>query len=172
MSSNKKNLQGGIANLLGGADRQRATGSEPKPSEQPQTEQTEGASSTAPNFKVKPTTEQDEQDLINSIEDAKLRAALEARRKEGRGRPRKNTDATGKRTDGYSRTSFIIKDTTWAKIREIAFRKTLTMKEIVELALEMLIKEYEKTNGEVTPHPERYKGDIHDIFKPQQEDRK
>ena len=172
MSSNKKDLQGGIANLLGGADRQRATGSEPKPSEQPQTEQTEGASSTAPNFKVKPTTKQDEQDLINSIEDAQLRAALEARRKEGRGRPRKNTDATGKRTDGYSRTSFIIKDTTWAKIREIAFRKTLTMKEIVELALEMLIKEYEKTNGEITPHPEKYKGDIHDIFKPQQEERK
>ena len=170
MSSNKKDLQGGIANLLGGADRQRATGAEPQPSEQQP--QTEGASSTAPDFKVQPTTKKDEEDLINSIEDAKLRAALEARRKEGRGRPRKNTDATGKRTDGYSRTSFIIKDTTWAKIREIAFRKTLTMKEIVELALEMLIKEYEKTNGEVTPHPERYKGDIHDIFKPQQEDRK
>jgi hypothetical protein len=170
MSSNKKDLQGGIANLLGGADRQRATGAEPQPSEQQP--QTEGASSTAPDFKVQPTTKKDEEDLINSIEDAKLRAALEARRKEGRGRPRKNTDATGKRTDGYSRTSFIIKDTTWAKIREIAFRKTLTMKEIVELALEMLIKEYEKTNGEVTPHPEKYKGDIHDIFKPQQEDRK
>ena len=170
MSSNKKDLQGGIANLLGGADRQRATGAEPQPSEQQP--QTEGASSTAPDFKVQPTTKKDEEDLINSIEDAQLRAALEARRKEGRGRPRKNTDATGKRTDGYSRTSFIIKDTTWAKIREIAFRKTLTMKEIVELALEMLIKEYEKTNGEVTPHPERYKGDIHDIFKPQQEDRK
>lgn len=170
MSSNKKDLQGGIANLLGGADRQRATGEEPQPSEQQP--QTEGASSTAPDFKVQPTTKKDEEDLINSIEDAKLRAALEARRKEGRGRPRKNTDATGKRTDGYSRTSFIIKDTTWAKIREIAFRKTLTMKEIVELALEMLIKEYEKTNGEVTPHPEKYRGDIHDIFKPQQEDRK
>lgn len=170
MSSNKKDLQGGIANLLGGADRQRATGAEPQPSEQQP--QTEGASSTAPDFKVQPTTKKDEEDLINSIEDAKLRAALEARRKEGRGRPRKNTDATGKRTDGYSRTSFIIKDTTWAKIREIAFRKTLTMKEIVELALEMLIKEYEKTNGEVTPHPEKYKGDIHGIFKPQQEDRK
>jgi len=170
MSSNKKDLQGGIANLLGGADRQRSTGAEPQPSEQQP--QTEGASSTAPDFKVQPTTKKDEEDLINSIEDAQLRAALEARRKEGRGRPRKNTDATGKRTDGYSRTSFIIKDTTWAKIREIAFRKTLTMKEIVELALEMLIKEYEKTNGEVTPHPEKYKGDIHDIFKPQQEDRK
>ena len=170
MSSNKKDLQGGIANLLGGADRQRATGAEPQPAEQQP--QTEGASSTAPDFKVQPTTKKDEEDLINPIEDAKLRAALEARRKEGRGRPRKNTDATGKRTDGYSRTSFIIKDTTWAKIREIAFRKTLTMKEIVELALEMLIKEYEKTNGEVTPHPEKYKGDIHDIFKPQQEDRK
>lgn len=170
MSSNKKDLQGGIANLLGGADRQRATGAEPQPSEQQP--QTEGASSTAPDFKVQPTTKKDEEDLINSIEDAQLRAALEARRKEGRGRPRKNTDATGKRTDGYSRTSFIIKDTTWAKIREIAFRKTLTMKEIVELALEMLIKEYEKTNGEITPHPEKYKGDIHDIFKPQQEERK
>lgn len=162
MSSKKEELKGGIANLLGGADRKRQA-PEPQPSEQPQ--EPEAAAPTTPKMELEPTTKKDEQDLINSIDDAELRAALEARRKEGRGRPRKNTDARGKRTDGYSRTSFIIKDTTWAKIREIAFRQTLTMKEIVELALEMLIQKYEEQHGEVTPHPERYKGDIHDLFK-------
>lgn len=165
MSSNKKDLQGGLSNLFGGADRQRATEVEPQPSEQTKQEQPEGASPTDPNFDVQPTTASDERDLINSIDDAELRAALEKRRKEGRGRPRKTADALGRRTDGYSRTSYIIKKSTMAKIREIAFRETLTMKDIVNAALENVIEKYEEQHGEITPHPEKYKGDIHNLFK-------
>lgn len=115
-------------------------------------------------FLQESTTSEDENDLINSVEDEHLRAALRAKRMDGRGRPRKNTDATGKRTDGYSRTSLILNDEKVSKIKEIAFRETLTMKEIFEFALDKIIAEYESKNGEVVPRPERYKGDINKVF--------
>lgn len=149
--SNKKDLSGGIANLLQGADRKEA------PTEQPEQE--------APEIKEEPTTSQDEADLLNSVKDEELRAALEARRKRHTGRPRTTGDERGNRTDGYSRTSIIVNDKVWAKIKEISFRETLTIKEMVEFALEKLIREYEESHGTVVPHPEKYRADINEVFK-------
>lgn len=148
----KDELKGGLNSLFGGS-------SKPQP-EQASTDE----ATNSPEIKVEPTTRQDEEDLINSVEDEKLREALRAKRMDGRGRPRKNHDKNGKRTDGYSRTSLILNDTKAAKIKEIAFRETLTMKEIFEYALDMVIEKYEKAHGEVIPQPERYKGDINSIF--------
>ena len=104
--------------------------------------------------------------LSQSLDDEKLRAALYLKRTAGRGRPRTTTDATGKRTDGYSRTSLIVNDAKIAKIKEIAFLETLTMKEIFEVALDMVIENYESKHGEVVPHPERYTStaDVHKVF--------
>lgn len=147
--ANKKDFGGGLAALFG----------EVKPQEQASADKAPETS-----FKVEHTTPEDETDLINSVEDEKLREALRARRMEGRGRPRKNTDASGKRTDGYSRTSLILNDEKVAKIKEIAFKETLTMKEIFEYALDKVITEYEAKHGEVVPRPERYKGDINKVF--------
>ena len=59
--------------------------------------------------------------------------------------------------------SLIINKEKWAKIKEIAFVETLTMKEIVELALDMVIERYESKHGEIIPAPERKK-DITEIF--------
>ena len=115
-------------------------------------------------MKTEPTTAQDETDLINSIEDERLREALRAKRMDGRGRPRKNTDKNGKRTDGYSRTSLIVNDELWAKIKEVAFRETLTMKEIVDLALRMVVERYEAKHGTIEPKPEKYTKNINEIF--------
>lgn len=145
----KKDFSGGLTTLFGGVKPQ---------------EQTSDAEAPERSFKVEPTTSQDETDLINSVEDEQLREALRAKRMEGRGRPRKNTDASGKRTDGYSRTSLILNDEKVAKIKEIAFKETLTMKEIFEYALDKVIAEYEAQHGEVVPRPERYKGDINKVF--------
>lgn len=130
------------------------------------TDKTQEQASTdeAPKFVQEPTTPEDENDLINSVEDEQLREALRKKRMDGRGRPRTKRDATGKRTDGYSRTSLILKDEKVAKIKEIAFRETLTMKEIFELALDIIIEKYEKKHGEVVPRPERYKRDINKVF--------
>lgn len=154
--ASKTELGGGLNALFGGS----------KPQSEPeiQKQQNEDPESKAPQMEVEPTTRQDEEDLINSVEDEELRAKLRARRMDGRGRPRKNHDKNGKRTDGYSRTSLIVNDEKAAKIKEIAFRETLTMKEIFELALDMVIEKYESTHGVVVPRPERYKGDINSIF--------
>lgn len=174
--ADKEKLRSSLANLIGGADSsvskqrlQNLAESFSKPTEQPVTdeatpeEQTEGA---APQMAVEPTTLQDERDLLNSIEDEELRKELETRlyKKKliGRGRPRKN-DQLGRRMDGYDRTSLIINVEKWAKVKEIALRETLTLKEIVELSLDMVIDRYESKHGEVKPQPVR-KRDINDIF--------
>ena len=147
-------LKGGLSTLFGGSQTQ--------PEKAASTD--EAPTSTTPELKVEPTTAQDEEDLINSVEDEQLREALRKKRMEGRGRPRTTHDKNGKRTDGYSRTSLILKDEKVAKIKEIAFRETLTMKEIFELALDDIIAKYESKHGEVVPRPERYKGDITKVF--------
>ena len=162
----KKDLTGGIANLLSGADqritqqRQAATETPEQPKEKTEKEE------TSSQMKVEPTTIQDEGDLINSIEDEELREVLRERLRQkrliGRGRPRKN-DQLGRRMDGYDRTSLIINKEKWAKIKEIAFIETLTMKEIVELALDLVIERYESKHGEIVPVPNRKK-DIAEIF--------
>lgn len=161
----KKELKGGIANLLSGADQSVTKQKEEVITSPDPKEPEEGK--PYPDMNIEPATLQDESDLINSIEDEELKEELERRlaqkRLVGRGRPRKN-DQLGKRTDGYDRTSLIINKAKWAKIKEIAFIETLTMKEIVELALDLVIERYELKHGEVTPHPERPKKDISLIF--------
>lgn len=152
----KKDLKGGMANLLGGADQSVV--------QKPAT--TADNKVAAQQMKKEPTTVQDEADLLNSIEDAEFRKYLIERQAQkrliGRGRPRKN-DQQGRRTDGYERTSLIINKEKWAIIKEIALRETLTMKEIVELALDDVIERYEKKHGTVIPQ-EREKKDITEIF--------
>jgi hypothetical protein len=133
-------------------------GSSPIPEEAPEVK------AEAETMIQEPTTAQDETDLINSIENEELREALRKKRMDGRGRPRKNTDKNGKRTDGYSRTSLIVNDELWAKIKEVAFRETLTMKEIVDLALHMVVDRYEAKHGTIKPQPQNYTKNINEIF--------
>ena len=150
----KKDLSGGIANLLSGAD-QRVT-----------QKTGEAAPEAATQMEIEPFTAKEEKSLIASIDDEELREELKERlrlkRLIGRGRPRKDghKDCIG---DGYERTSLIIQKDKWAKIKEIALIETLTMKEIVELALDIIIERYEAKHGEVIPMQNRKK-DIRDIF--------
>lgn len=102
--------------------------------------------------------------LIDTIEDEELRAALHKKRMEGRGRPRKNTDERGNRTDGYCRTTLIVSEEKIAKIREIGFRETLTMKEIIDTALDIVIERYETKHGEIKPQLSKYRGDAKKLF--------
>lgn len=142
--SKKDELRGGLQALFG--DRKPIDEAKPVTMEQ------------------EPTTEQDEQELINTIEDEALRAALHKKRMDGRGRPRKNTDERGNRTDGYCRTTLIVSEEKIAKIREIGFRETLTMKEIIDTALDIVIERYEAKHGEIKPQPLKYKGDAKKVF--------
>lgn len=165
----KKDLSGGIANLLSGADqsvREQKVKAVTDTIVGRPTEEQEQPESGEP-MAVEPTTLEDETDLINTIEDEELKKELQERlrrkRMVGRGRPRKN-DQLGRRTDGYDRTSLIIPVEKWAKVKEIAFIETLTLKEIVELALDMVIDRYEQKHGEVKPQRQRPKKDISEIF--------
>lgn len=161
----KKDLTGGIANLFSGAD-QRITQQRQTATNTPEQQGGTTTQEVNPRMKVEPTTLQDETDLINSVEDEELREELRERLRQkrliGRGRPRKN-DQLGRRMDGYDRTSLIINKEKWAKIKEIAFVETLTMKEIVELALDMVIDRYESKHGEIIPVQDKKK-DITEIF--------
>lgn len=149
----KKDLKGGLANILSGADRTVTESSKERdlfPGEVPTVS----------------TITQEETDLINTVDDPELREELKEKLKQkrmiGRGRPRKN-DQLGKPTDGYDRTSLIVNKAKWAKIKEIGFIETLTMKEIMELAIDIIIERYEKKHGVITPM-QREKKDIRDIF--------
>ena len=67
--------------------------------------------------------------------------------------------------DGYDRTSLIINMEKWAKIKEIALIETLTLKEIVDLALDLVIERYEAKHGTVKPNQnEKPKRNLRDIF--------
>lgn len=149
MSKKEEKLKGGLDALFGGV--------------KPRTEKVEVVEES-PVMEVEPTTPKDEEDLINSIDDEALREALWKKRMDGRGRPRKNQGVDGKRSDGYTRTSIIVNEAKYAKVKEIAFRSTLTTKEVIEAALDLLIDKYEAKHGEVIPNPERYKGDIKSLF--------
>lgn len=144
----KKDLQGGIASLLSGAN----------------TKVTE--TQEAPQMELEPTTSQEEQELLNSLEDEEFRKELEARLLQkkaiGRGRPRKN-DQLGRRPDGYERTTIIVHRDKWAKIKEISLIETLTIKEIMELAIDDIIERYEAKHGEIKIAP-IYKKNINEIF--------
>lgn len=141
-------LKGGLSNLLGG--------SEPQPQPQPK---------GAPEPKGEPKGDSSATSLEETLEDEELRAKLHAKRMRGRGRPRTATNEQGKRIDGYSRTTFILRDSQLAKLREISFVESLTLKEIVEGVLDGYIAQYEATHGEVQPRPERYKGDFKKTIK-------
>lgn len=158
--ADKERLKGGLANLLAGANNS-VSGRKAEPAGETVTPIEE------PAMVGEPTTTQDERDLLATIEDEELRKQLEERliqkRRVGRGRPRKN-DILGRRSDGYERTSLIINKEKWDKIKEIALIETLTLKEIMELALDGVIERYESKHGEVKPHPERHKRDINEIF--------
>ena len=81
----KKDLTGGIANLLSGAD-QRITQQPQAAQETPEQPKGEGTATqeAAPQMAVEPTTLQDEADLINSVEDEELREELRERLKRKR----------------------------------------------------------------------------------------
>ena len=88
------------------------------------------------------------QEAINKVEDAELREALRQHRLSGRGRPRKNVPHKS-RTDGYERITTIASIVKMEKLRAIALRETLTIKEVLEACMDLAIEAYEKKHGEI-----------------------
>lgn len=89
-----------------------------------------------------------------------LRAALRSKRFAG-GRPKKGETRVSQ-TRGYGRTCIVANEEKMDKIREIAFRETLTIKQIFEGMMDNLIANYEAKHGEIIPAD--HSGDVNKLF--------
>lgn len=140
----KKDLAGGLSTLLGRQE---------NPTEQTEQEQTSRAEELRATLKdetLKEALQNEEQ----------LREALRDKRFAG-GRPKKGVTNISK-TKGYGRTCIVANIEKMDKIREIAFRETLTIKEIFEAMMANLIKTYEEKHGEIIPAD--HSGDANKLY--------
>ena len=108
-------------------------------------------------------TPQEEEELINTIQDEALREALRQRQMRKRGRPRKDAALRTKESEIFTRTTWIIRRDLLAKLKEISFRETLTLKEIMEQLISEAVASYESKHGELKPTDHR--GDASKLFK-------
>ncbi len=148
----EKLLKGGLNALLGGSQSQPQAEAAPAP-----TSPTDGAET------IEEGTPAEEDELIASITDSELKAALHRKRMEKRGRPRKDAALRAKEEELYTRTTWIMRRDLLAKLKEISFRETLTIKEIMEEVVSEAVAKYEAKHGEIIPKDHR--GDAASIFK-------
>lgn len=157
MSKRDEMMRGGLDALIGG-------GSRPAADEQPKAEpRQEPAQEAAPAEVIIPGTPEEEDELIASVEDEALRAALIERRNRKRGRPRKDEIVRQRENDIYVRSCWVMRRDQMAKLKEISFRETLTLREIMAQIVAEAIETYEKKHGEVKP--KEHRGDASRLFK-------
>lgn len=94
--------------------------------------------------------------LATSHRESELRDALRQRRIQTRGRIRKDLESVPRTTDDYSRATSIVNTHKMNQLREIAFRETLTIKEVIENAFDLAIDDYEAKHGPLVPQPEKW----------------
>lgn len=154
----EEKMRGGLDALIGGGK------PAPTPTDgEPKTEPRQEAASTDGAEAMETATPQEEEDLINSIQDEALREALRQRQYRKRGRPRKDAILRQRESEIYTRSCWIMRRDQIAKLKEISFRETLTIKEIMEQIVGDAIKAYEEKHGELKPRDHR--GDASKLFK-------
>lgn len=162
----EEKLRGGLEALIGGSKPAPAPSDERSATEAYEEELLLLEKKKTPTDGAEPmekATPQEEQDLINSIEDEELRAALEQRRNRKRGRPRKGAAYRAKQDEIYIRSCWVMRRDQMAKLKEISFRETLTLREIMAQIVGEAIEAYEKKHGEVIP--QEHRGDASRLFK-------
>lgn len=151
----KEILRGAAAALFGGNSQPEAAVTDNRPQE--------AAAVTIEEEVITETSPEEEEDLINSIEDEELKAALHAKRMEKRGRPPKAAPIRRREAEIYTRTTFVISREQLAKLKEICFLETITIKDIMNQLIGDAISKYEETHGEIKP--KEHKGDVRTLFK-------
>lgn len=141
----KEKLAGGLQTLLS-----RNETSAPSPEQETAPSRTEEMRETLKDPELKEALQNEEQ----------LRAALRSKRFAG-GRPKKGETRISV-TRGYGRTCIVANEEKMDKIREIAFRETLTIKQIFEAMMDNLISSYEAKHGEIIPAD--HSGDPNKLF--------
>lgn len=124
-------LKGGVAVLFGGAPATPATGKEETKSSE---------------------------ELLETVKDQELKEKLRLRQMQGRGNKRGRPH--DKRTEGYGTICVKANLEKWAKIEYISLQETLQKKEVLELALDMLIDKYESEKGVIKLKAPSKKGNV------------
>lgn len=140
----KKELEGGLQTLIGRTEPTTTGQDLPIPSKVDLLKET--------------LSDEELKELINDEE--RLRQAMRSKRFAG-GRPKKG-DTKHRESQGYGRTCIVANIDKMNKIREIAFRETLTIKQLFEGMMDNLIKTYEAKHGEVVPAD--HSGDVSHLF--------
>ena len=97
--------------------------------------------------------------IIDSVQDEELREALRKRQLEGRGKPKKGRPHDSK-TEGYGTICVKANLEKWEKIKYISLQETLQIKEVLELALDKIIAEYEEEKGTILIKRTSKKGNV------------
>lgn len=92
--------------------------------------------------------EKDLEKLIETVQDEELKEKLRQRQLEGRGRPKRGRPHDSK-TYGYGTVCVKANLEKWAKLEYISLQESLQKKEVLELALDMLIEKYESEKGTI-----------------------
>ena len=137
MDKKAEKLRGGVAVLFGEA-----------PASQPQRQE------------EREEAQQRETDsLIETVQDEELKEKLRQRQLDGRGRPKRGRPHDSK-TDGYGAVCVKANLEKWEKLRYISLQESLQLKEVLELALDMLIQKYEAEKGVIQLKPQTKSGNV------------
>jgi hypothetical protein len=137
MDKKAEKLRGGVAVLFGEA-----------PASQPQRQE------------EREEAQQRETDsLIETVQDEELKEKLRQRQLEGRGRPKRGRPHDSK-TEGYGAVCVKANLEKWEKLRYISLQESLQLKEVLELALDMLIQKYEAEKGAIQLKPQTKSGNV------------
>ena len=104
-----------------------------------------GEKPASPQLEETPTASEE---LIETVQDEELKEALRQRQLDGRGRPQRGRKKESK-TEGYGTICVKANLDKWEKVKYISLQETLQIKEVLELALDMLIEKYESEKGTI-----------------------
>jgi len=131
-----------------------------------ETSRTEKSQSTAPTSTVEtstvesttqtPETEEEKvpeevevlPPILQKVQDEELKEALRQRVLKGRGRPKKGRPHDSQ-TERYSTVCIKANTEKWEKIKYISLQETLQIKELMEIAIDKIIEEYESKKGKI-----------------------
>lgn len=107
-----------------------------------------GEAPTATAKEAAPQPVQTEEDILDSLQDAELRERLSQRRLARAGRPKAGRPKSPE-TAGTGRVCAIVNLEKWQKVKYISLQETMQIKEVLDLALDMVIAEYEQKKGSI-----------------------
>lgn len=123
------------------------------------TEKLRGGIDTLFGATAKPREEQEPANATDLLQDEELREALHRRRMEQRGRPRRGRPRS-EESRNTGRITAIVNLSKWEKVKYISLQETMQIKEVLDIALDMVIGKYEAEKGEIRPTTPSKSGNV------------